>query len=74
MGTQVFEVDGMTCGHCITAVTAELTATVGEASVDVRLGEPSTVTVHAHRALTADEIAAALDEAGGYILRADTLR
>ena len=73
MSTQVFQVEGMTCGHCVHAVTTELTMIVSDASVEVALGDPSTVTVTSERPLTAQEIADALDEAGGYTLRAGSL-
>lgn len=66
---QTFTVDGMTCGHCVAAVTAELTALAPGASVEVSLGDggPSTVTVDG-AVLTPEQVAAALDEAGGYTL------
>jgi len=73
MSTQVFQVDGMTCGHCVAAVTSELTAVSADASVEIALGEPSTVTVISVRPLTEQEISEALDEAGGYTLRAGSL-
>ncbi len=49
MSTQTFQVDGMTCGHCVAAVTAELTDLAPGASIDVVLATdgPSTVTVDA---------------------------
>ena len=73
MSTQVFQVDGMTCGHCVGAVTNELTTVVADAAVEVALGDPSTVTVTSARPLTEQEITDALDEAGGYTLRAGSL-
>ena len=73
MSTQVFQVEGMTCGHCVHAVTSELTAVAADATVEVALGDPSTVTVTSDRPLTAQEITDALDEAGGYTLRAGSL-
>jgi copper chaperone CopZ len=70
MSTQTFHVDGMTCSHCVAAVAAELTAVAGDASVDVVLGDggPSTVTITAGAPLSDEQVAAALDEAGGYTL------
>ena len=70
MSTQEFQVDGMTCGHCVAAVTAELSELAPGASIEVVLGTdgPSTVTVDGAGPLTAEQIAAALDEAGGYTL------
>jgi copper chaperone CopZ len=68
MSTQAFLVDGMTCGHCVSAVTAELAARVGDATVAVVLveGGPSTVTITGGATLDDKQIDEALDEAGGY--------
>ena len=70
MTTQNFAVDGMTCGHCASAVTEELQALDGVTDVQVALvaGGTSAVTVDATRELTPAEVAAALDEAGNYSL------
>lgn len=70
MSTQSFQVDGMTCGHCVGHVTSELTAVEGvqEVRVDLVAGGRSTVHVDADRELTESEITAALDEAGNYTL------
>ena len=70
MTTQTFAVDGMTCGHCASAVTEELQALDGVTDVQVALvaGGTSAVTVDATRELTPAEVAAALDEAGNYSL------
>ncbi|MFI6156901.1 heavy-metal-associated domain-containing protein [Kitasatospora sp. NPDC051170] len=59
----VFQVQGMTCGHCVTAVTAELKkiAGVGEVAVDLATGR---VTVDSAAPLADAEVAAAIDEAG----------
>lgn len=69
-GVQTFQVDGMTCGHCVGAVTAELTELAPGASIAVVLGSdgPSTVTVDGAAPLSVEQVAAALDEAGGYTL------
>lgn len=66
---QTFQVDGMTCGHCVAAVTQELTALAPGSTVEVSLGDggPSTVTIDG-AALTPEQVVAALDEAGGYTL------
>ena len=73
MSTQTFQVDGMTCGHCVAAVTAEITAVAPGAQVEVVLGEggPSTVSI-AGVELSEADLAAALDEAGGYVLHRAT--
>ena len=67
MSIQTFTVEGMTCDHCVHAVRSEIAALAPEAAVDVVLGAPSIVTVSG-AALTDDQVAAALDEAGGYTL------
>ena len=45
--TTTFGVDGMTCGHCVSAVTSELSALPGVQDVAVQLvvGGSSTVSV-----------------------------
>ena len=70
MNTQTFAVTGMTCGHCVSAVTSELKDLPGVTDVDVELiaGGSSTVTVDATTPLTDEQVAAALDEAGDYHL------
>jgi copper chaperone CopZ len=57
-----FSVPGMTCGHCEAAVTAEVGALDGVASVQVDL-ESKMVTV-AGSGLDRARIVAAIDEAG----------
>ena len=66
MSTTTVHVTGMTCGHCVSAVTEELRGLDGVTSVEVELapGGASAVTVVADRALEQVEIAAAVDEAG----------
>ncbi|PKW27606.1 heavy-metal-associated domain-containing protein [Phycicoccus duodecadis] len=68
--TQQFHATGLTCGHCAAAVTEELTALdgVADVGVEVVVDGTSTVSVTADRPLTEAEVAAALDEAGGYAL------
>jgi copper chaperone len=70
MSTQTFDVVGMTCGHCASAVTEELQALdgVSDVTVDLVAGGTSAVTVAADRELTAAEVTSALDEAGDYSL------
>ena len=66
MTTQVFSVAGMTCGHCVAAVTEEITALPGVADVRIELvpGEVSAVTVDSADALDLAAVRAAVDEAG----------
>ena len=67
MTTQTFHVTGMTCDHCVHAVTDELQALTGVRAVDVDLTE-GTVQVDATRPITDAEVRDALDEAGAYAL------
>ena len=70
VSTQTFPVTGMTCGHCIGAVSAELGEISGvtDVSVDLVPGGLSSVTVTGEAPLTDEQVAAALDEAGNYQL------
>ena len=54
---------GMTCAHCVSAVTAELSAIAGVNSVEVDL-ESGHVSIESADELSANDIAAAIDEAG----------
>jgi copper chaperone len=68
--TSTYSVQGMTCGHCASAVSQEVSALDGVQSVDVDVvaGGVSTVRVVSEAPLTDDAVAAALDEAGDYTL------
>ena len=70
MTDQTFAVTGMTCEHCVHAVETELGALPGvtAVAVDLAAGGTSTVRVAAAGALTDEQVAAALDEAGDYRL------
>ena len=59
-------VTGMTCGHCVGAVTRELSAVPGvvDVSVDLRAGTDSPVTVTSNAALDPAALRAAVGEAG----------
>jgi copper chaperone len=61
MEQKVYEVTGMTCGHCVAAVTAEVSRVSGVQQVDVAL--PGTLTVNGE-GFTDDDVRAAVDEAG----------
>lgn len=67
---QQLVVQGMTCGHCAHAVTEELSALDGVTAVTVDLvpGGDSTVVVDTENELDAEQIRAALSEAGDYTL------
>jgi copper chaperone CopZ len=70
MSTQTFPVTGMTCGHCVSAVTSELKAIPGvtDVSVDLVAGGTSSVTVDSEQPVETAAVEAALDEAGDYQL------
>ena len=61
---------GMTCAHCAHAVTEELRSLDGVrgVTIDLHPGGESAVTVASDAPLTAEAVAAALDEAGDYEL------
>ena len=63
-----YTVEGMTCGHCVAAVTAELTAVEGVSDVTVVL-EGGAVTVTSQAPLDAEVVAAAVEEAGYTLVR-----
>ena len=62
----------MTCDHCVRAVTAELLQLSGVRGVTVDLVPEGTssVAVTSNAPVPEDALAEALDEAGGYQLRA----
>ncbi len=70
MTTATYQVTGMTCGHCVRAVSDELKNLDGvrDVTVDLHPGGASAVTVSSEAPLTAGAVAAALDEAGDYRL------
>ena len=62
MSTRTYSVEGMTCGHCVNAVTGEVTKGPGIEAVSVDLAaNPVTVTGDP---IDDTAIAAAVDEAG----------
>jgi copper chaperone CopZ len=61
--TTTYTVTGMTCGHCVQAVTDEISAIPGVESVDVQLATGA-VTVVSEQSLSQDAVMAAVDEAG----------
>ncbi len=66
MSTTTIDVTGMTCGHCVSAVTSELSAIPGVTAVDVDLnaGGITPVTITSATDLDPATVAAAVDEAG----------
>jgi copper chaperone len=64
--TTTYGVEGMTCGHCVSAVTSELGEVPGVTDVMVELvdGGVSKVTVASSGPLDLEAVRAAVDEAG----------
>ncbi len=63
MTTTTYAVTGMTCGHCVNAVSTEISNLAGVTDVEVNLGTGA-VTVASDAPLAREEVAAAVDEAG----------
>jgi copper chaperone CopZ len=63
MSEATYTVDGMSCDHCVAAVTAELTALPGVTGVDVDLAG-GRVRVVSDAPLDEGAVRAAVDEAG----------
>jgi copper chaperone len=70
MTSMTYQVTGMTCEHCVRAVTEEIESLAGVNSVTIALvpGGESAVTVTTDAPLATEAVAAALDEAGAYHL------
>lgn len=62
MAIRIFTVQGMSCDHCVRAITGEVSKVDGVLSVDVDL-DHKTVTVDGER-FGDDDVRAAIDEAG----------
>ncbi|MEV1056086.1 heavy metal-associated domain-containing protein [Micromonospora chalcea] len=58
-----YQVNGMTCGHCVNSVSTELSALPGVTGVQVDLAT-GRVTVTSQNPLDTDTVRAAVDEAG----------
>lgn len=63
MANQTYTVTGMTCQHCVNAVTEEVQAIDGVTEVQVAL-ETGTLTVSSSTPVDDAAVAAAVDEAG----------
>jgi copper ion binding protein len=61
--TATYQVSGMTCEHCVQAVSREVGALHGVDKVDVDLASGA-VTVTSQHALDTEAVRAAVDEAG----------
>ena len=68
MATQTYTVTGMTCSHCVSAVSGELQQLPGVTDVQVDLGSGS-VTVTSDQPVDDDAVAAAVDEAGYEVVK-----
>lgn len=62
MTSRMYTVEGMTCGHCVEAITSEVVKLPGVTQVDVNLSS-ATLTV-AGDDIDDTAVAAAVDEAG----------
>ena len=64
--TTTITVTGMTCGHCVHAVTEELSALTGvtDVAVDLHAGADSPVTITSTTSLDPAAVQAAVEEAG----------
>ncbi|GAA0614874.1 heavy-metal-associated domain-containing protein [Sporichthya brevicatena] len=69
MSTSEYTVKGMTCGHCVSAVTEELTKLPGVSDVQVDLAS-GRVTVQSEAPLAEQDVVAAVDEAGYEVVTA----
>ncbi|MEP7054623.1 MAG: cation transporter [Actinomycetota bacterium] len=63
MTTETFAVQGMTCAHCVHAVTSELNKLPGVSAVEIDLAT-GLVSVDSEAPLQRVSVAAAVDEAG----------
>ena len=63
VATSTYTVTGMTCDHCVSAVTQELSDITGVTKVSIELASGQ-VTVESDAALDQAAVAAAVDEAG----------
>ncbi len=70
MSEQTFPVTGLTCGHCVGAVTEEVKQIPGVTAVSIQLvaGGTSTLNVTSDQPVEPVDVSAALDEAGSYQL------
>lgn len=68
MNTSTYTVRGMTCGHCVNSVTAEVGAVRGVSDVQVDL-PTGRVTVNGDGPIDDAAVHAAVDEAGYEVVR-----
>jgi copper chaperone len=61
--TSTFQVQGMTCGHCVSSIQSEVSTVEGVTAVDVDLATGQ-VTVTSDTPIDAGAVTAAVEEAG----------
>jgi copper ion binding protein len=66
--TTTFSVPEVSCGHCVSAITKEVSSVPGVQKVDVSLSSKQ-VTVTADTAVTREQLVAAINEAGYEVAR-----
>jgi copper ion binding protein len=66
--TATFQVQGMSCGHCVSSVQSEVSAIDGVTAVDVDL-TTGQVTVTSDTPIDPTAVKAAVDEAGYEVVR-----
>jgi copper chaperone len=73
MITTTYKVTGMTCEHCVNAVTSEIGAIDGVSGIAIDLvpNGVSLMTITSTEPLSEDVVGAAMDEAGDYQVTAD---
>ena len=66
MSTQILDVEGMTCQHCVGSVTKELSALEGvhDVHIDLNPSALSTVTLTSDAEIPSSELTHAIEEAG----------
>jgi copper chaperone len=64
MATNSYTVTGMTCGHCVSAVTEEVSALEGV--MDVKVAQEGSMVIESTEKLSIETVAAAVAEAGSY--------
>ena len=63
MSTETYTVTGMTCGHCVSSVTEEVSELPGVTDVQVEL-ESGRVVITADQPVGSDAVRGAVEEAG----------
>jgi copper chaperone len=68
--TTAYSVSGMTCGHCVAAITEEVSALGGVTGVEIDLvaGGLSRLRVSVDALVTDDAVGAAVEEAGYHLV------